>query len=212
MNQSIRAGTDIGVAVSTTLWPIQDHFWYLSPFYQTDFSGLARIQGATIAYEPVAAKIALGATGAGSPYYSFFWQFRGQADWLNVDDPGLTSLVRGDTVRYGAIVRTNLALFPVRDEQHHWDDWLVGRVSLIGTAQYFRDSRTNADLPYYSIALQYKLGSCKPRDPSVPLPKGEVVQCVIPGTSAVSLEYENGTNKDTSVRINQILLKLGFAL
>jgi hypothetical protein len=35
---------------------------------------------------------------------------------------------------------------------------------------------------------------------------------VIPGTSAVSLEYENGINKDTSVRMNQILLKLGFAL
>ena len=109
-------------------------------------------------------------------------------------------------------MRTNLALFPLRDEQHRWDDWLVGRVSLIGTAQYFRDSRTNADLPYYSIALQYKLGSCKARDPSIPLAKGEIVQCVIPGTSAVSLEYENGTNKDTSVRINQILLKLGFAL
>lgn len=210
-NSSLRAGTDIGIAISTTEWLIQDHFWYLSPFYQTDFSGLARIQGATLAYEPVALRFGLGATGAGSPYYSFFWQFRGEADWMNVTEPGLTNLIKGDTVHYGAILRAHLGLFPIRDEAHLWPDWLVGRFAIIGTAQYFRDSRTNADLPYYSVALQYKLGSCKAPDPSAPK-TSDVAQCVIPGTSSVSLEYENGTNKDTLVNVNQILLKLGFAL
>lgn len=210
-NSSLRGGTDIGIAVSTTEWLIQDHFWYLSPFYQTDFSGLARIQGATLAYEPVALRLGLGATGAGSPYYSFFWQFRGEADWMNVTEPGLTNLTKGDTVHYGAILRAHFGLFPIRDEAHLWPDWLVGRFSVIGTAQYFRDSRTYADLPYYSVALQYKLGSCKPPDPSA-AKTAEIAQCVIPGTSSVSLEYDKGTNKDTLVKVNQILVKLGFAL
>jgi hypothetical protein len=210
-NSSVRAGTDIAVAVSTTEWLIQDHFWYLSPFYQTDLNGLARVQGATLAYEPVALRLGLGATGAGSPYCSFFWQFRAEADWLNVSEAGLTNLVKGDTMHYGAIARAHLALFPIRDESHLWPDWMVGRFSLIGTAQYFRDGRTNADLPYFSLALQYKLGSCKPLDPSAPR-STDVTQCVIPGTSAISLEYDNGTDKDTLVQVNQILLKLGFAL
>ncbi|SHN73477.1 hypothetical protein [Bradyrhizobium erythrophlei] len=210
-NSALRAGTDIGIAVSTTEWFIKDHFWYLSPFYQTDFSGFARVQGATLAYEPVAPLLALGATGAGSPYYSFFWQFRAETDWLNVNEVGLTNLTKGDTAHYGAIVRTHLGLFPIRDENHLWPDWLVGRFSIIGTAQYFRDSRTNADLPYYSIALQYKLGSCKSTDSSAPK-TGDVAQCVIPGTSSVSLEYDNGTDKDTLVKVNQVLLKFGFAL
>lgn len=87
------------------------------------------------------------------------------------------------------------------------DEWLVNRFVLIGTAQYFWDAHSSAEARYYTVQLQYNLGACKFPKTSEP---GVFSDCAITGNSAISFEYDWGTDKDTYVFTNQYLLKLSY--
>ena len=209
-NSSLKTGADFQVAYSTTQFLFQEHYLYFSPYHQTDFKELAQINGATFAWEPVRTALFMDTgkplSAALAPYFLFFWQFRAEVDVVNVTVPGLTNLTKGDHIWVGETIRANLALFP--QNYISWPDWMGGRFSLIGTAQNFHDTTTSTNASYYTAALQYKLGACKAPKP------GDTTNsdaCTIQGSSSVSFEYDWGTNKDTLVKVNQYLIKLGYS-
>jgi hypothetical protein len=201
-NSAIQAGVDfqLGVSAGATNFGIEDSYFYVSPYYQTDFQQKARLDGLVLAWEPVVSSLSLGTQHITSPWLNFFWQLRPEADFVRVSDPGLTKFSRGDLALLGATARANLALFPL-NSQIPWNDWIGGRISFIGTASDFWDSQTGANLSYYTATAQYKLGPCKAdttgKDPTGP--------CSIQGSSSISVEYDWGTAKETLVHVKQWL-------
>ena len=210
-NNALRGGVDFQLELATGAFPvIRDHYVYVSPFYQTDYRGLAQISGVTLAWEPVSTALLLD-YGPFNRYFMFFWQFRGEAEFMQVSNPGLTQFVKGQHSLVGEEARPHLELFPIVpvNPEDKWDDWfnaiIAGRISLIGTQKFYLDAATAKTAAYYSATLQYKLGDCK-----VDL-KNPDLACSIQGSSSISLEYDCGRDKDTYVKSNQILVKLGYS-
>jgi hypothetical protein len=208
-NNALRGGGDFAFAVSSVNFPINLQYFYISPFHQTDFRGTARIDGGNFAWEPIVPELSLGASAYRfpHPYFGFFWQFRAEAEVIEVSNPGLTKLIKGDHEWLGETTRATLLLFPIT-LQHDWPDWLAGRFSVIGTTQNYYDVHTAAKANYHSLALQYKLGACK--KPENPKPDDPDI-CAIQGSSALSFEYTWGMDKETLVKVNQYMVKLSYA-
>jgi hypothetical protein len=72
--------------------------------------------------------------------------------------------------------------------------------------EYFYDATNGVEARYYSAVVQYKLDQCK-KDST----KSADLPCKIQGASALSFEYDWGTDKDTLVTTKQYLLKLSYA-
>jgi len=208
-NMALKGGVDFQFGYVMPEWTrefpfIERSYFYVSPYYQTDNQGLAHIGGTTLAWEPVAPLLWLD-SGPVFPLFSFFWQFRGEADFVTVQNHGLTNLVNSRYNWVGETTRVNVGLFPVV-ANNQWPEWLGGRISVIATAQYFYDTNSGTDAKYYSATVSYKLGQCK-KDNT----KSADLPCTIQGSSALSFEYDWGTNKDTLVATKQYLLKLSYA-
>jgi hypothetical protein len=223
-NSAVQAGVDLVVALdfpSSTLPIPATQYIYLSPFHETDFANVADINGAVLAWEPQNIDWALGvATKGNNPYYNFFWQFRAQASWSDVSNVGYTNLTLGNHGFLGDIVRANLAILPSSPNNNlfpEWvNQWIVGRFSLIGTMQDFRDVIVAKNYDYYSATLQYKLGACTTQsnsgDGAAAKPAAaDSEPCKINGSSSISFEYISGTDMNTLVKANQYLVKFSYA-
>jgi hypothetical protein len=206
---ALRGGVDFLFKLETTKSLIPENFLYVSPFHQTDFRDLARIDGVNLAWEPRALEYALGASAVGNAYYAFLWQFRGEYEWINVSNPGLTNLTKGEHDWIGETTRVNFALFPL-NAYKDWSPLIGGRFAVIGTAQFYYDARTGTEVQNYSAMLQYKLGECKKATDSTAAATAKTF-CTIQGSSSISFEYDWGTDKDTLVKVKQYLVKLGYA-
>jgi hypothetical protein len=160
----------------------------MSPYYQTDFRGIARAEGLNLYWDPVDLDWHLGGYIDTNPHLGWYWQFRAEADLRNVSNPGLTSLLLGRYAWGGAIAQLHLFLFP---EATYVPSWLRNRVSFTGTAKYFYDFLSKTDVQLYSAELRYKLAEG--------------------GSSSISLKYERGTDKDTMSRVNQYVVLLNYA-
>jgi len=211
---ALRFGADfeIGLGVpSDNIFQFRQNYLYATPFYQTDYLGQASVVGANLAWEPYAQKLTLN-EGFSNPYFSYLTQFRAEVEIIHVGQVGMTQLTQGQHVWIGETARPNLLLFPQyrADTSNPQDTWfnkyIAGRISLIGTQQFYWDTVTGKSAANYSALVQYKLGDCTV-DPTKPLG----VLCAISGSSAISLEYDWGRNKDTNVKSNQILVKLGYS-
>jgi hypothetical protein len=210
-NSALQTGADFQLAISTA-WPVLDFsYLYASPYHQTDLRDLANVNGILFAWEPVLYKVFMDAAPkTNNPYFSFFWQLRAEAEILNVEKPGLTNLAKGDHAWLGETVRANIGLFP-ENTVIPWPEPIAGRISLIGTAQNFYDAeatKTAKTANYYTLELQYKLGPCKTPAATT---SGNSTACAIQGSSAISFEYDQGTNKDTLVFANEYLVKFSYA-
>ena len=221
---SLQAGVDFvaglefpGQGTSTS----SEQYLYLSPYHQTDFRNVADINGVVVAWEPQVLAWRLGvATKSTNPYIDFFWQLRAQAQWSNVSNVGYTNLTTGNHEVVGDILRLNIALLPGSTNEifGQWmSEWVVGRFSLIGTMENFRDFAGAKSYEYYSANLSYKLGACV-----VPPSSGDSgsaatpavtssPQCAVSGSSSLSFEYDWGTDINTLVTVNQYVLKLSYA-
>lgn len=206
---ALKTGADFQLHVSTTQWELKDQYFAISPYVQTDFQDIARVSGANFSWEPVIPKLRLG-FGANNYYYGWFWQFRGEADVRNVSNPGMTGLVKGNYEWLGETARINLALFPLNPPGSPWSTWLYKRFSLIGTQQYYWDANSGQEVRFYSVTLQYKLSPCK-KDKPDPTNPDPYPDCSIQGSSSLSFEYDHGTDKDTMIKANKYLVKLGYS-
>jgi hypothetical protein len=187
-HSAAKVGLDVQIEGAYTP-PFDRQYLSVSPYGQTDFRDEARAGGVDFAWEPVQHLLFLGQGRPINDFIGGFWQLRAEADLQNVENPGITNLIKGNHEWLGGTVRANVFLFPIASE-HQWPSWLLNRISLITTAQYFKDAQTDKPIQYYSAALQYKLSS----------------------DVSLSAEYDNGTMKETLVKAKQYLVKLNFKL
>lgn len=205
---AFRLGADFQLAYDTRNALLQENYFYASPFYQTDFAGLAEIEGLDVSWQPTSTALHLGVASV-DPLYLFIWQFKGETELSQVSNPGYTIYTKGGHALVGETIRANLALFPLNSEYQYgkwFEEWVAGRISLIGTQQYYWDFGSKQAAPYYSAILQYKLGQCV-TDAKTPVGS----PCAIAGSSALSFEYDTGRDKDTLVKTNQFKVTLNFA-
>lgn len=211
---ALRFGADFefGSSMPQNYLQWRQNYFYASPFYQTDYRGLAQIGGVNLAWEPYVHNLFYLNDGTANPDFSYITQFRAEAEFTRVDNAGLTKLVKGDHAWFGETARPNLTLFPAfsddsTSEGSEWfNTWIRGRISLIGTQQFYWDADTGKTAPNYSAQLQYKLGECR-----VALNKPAGTPCSVSGSSSISFQYDWGRNKDTYVKSNQILVTLGYS-
>jgi hypothetical protein len=203
-------GADFQLYVPSFNLPIQQNFFYVSPYYQTDYLNEASIAGVNVAWEPVVRHILND--GIINPYVYFYTGFRPEADFSNVSNPGLTLQTKGEHAWLGETLRPNLTLFPLVDAPTSDNDdwfttWVRGRLSVIGTQKYFWDAATKQAAQYYQAIVQYKLGACKV-DPKAPAGSSP---CAISGSSAISFEYDSGTDINTLIKQNMWKVSLSFS-
>lgn len=203
-------GADFQFDVSTIDLPISQHFFYISPYYQSDYIGAAQIEGVNFSYEPVLSHVLNdGIINSGIYFYT---GFRAEADFSNVTNPGLTLQTKGEHAWLGETLRPTLTLFPLVDtpttETDDWfTTWVSGRFSLIGTQKYFWDAATKQGAQYYQAILQYKLGACRVDPTAAQLGS----PCTIAGSSAISFEYDWGTDINTLIKQNQWKVVLSYS-
>jgi len=219
---ALRAGVDFQLGLSTLSLSTPDSsvglletYFYASPYYQTDYRGLAQIDGVDLSMEPVLKPLLNWLYIDNEPghdaYFSYMTQFKAEAELTHVYDTGLTQLSRGQHAWIGELARPNLSLFPALpdepSENPFIDKWIRGRISLIGTQKFYWDAYTGKTAAYYSALLQYKLGECK----TATTKALAGAPCAVSGSSSISFEYDWGRDKDTNVKSNQILVKLGYS-
>ena len=129
---NLQGGVDFQLSVFNRL--LFDHQYFIAtPYYQTDFRGVANIQGFTAAWEPVAPGARLGGyIGVPDPYLDWYWQFRAAADFKNVTTIGATGLRRGEYDWVGATVQAHFLLFPGRANVE--PDWVSPGPAALSTA------------------------------------------------------------------------------
>jgi hypothetical protein len=202
-------GADFQFYVPSFNLPIQQNFFYVSPYYQTDYLNEANITGVNVAWEPVVRHILND--GIINSYAYFYTGFRPEADFSNVSNPGLTLQTKGEHAWLGETLRPNLTLFPLIDAPTSDNDWFTtwvrGRLALIGTQKYFWDAATKQPAQFYQAIVQYKLGACTV-DPTGVKGGGP---CAISGSSAISFEYDWGTDINTLIKQNMWKVALNFS-
>jgi len=153
-------------------------------------------------------------------YFNFFWQFKGEVELTQVSNPGYTDFTPGQHAQLGEQIRPHINLFPRSSGFDYlpWvDSWIAGRLSFIGTQQYYFDTASKRSAAYYTAQLQYKLGQCEKKNTSDDgntdntNSDSSKFNSECSGTSTLSLEYDWGKDKDTYVKTNQFLAKLTFA-
>lgn len=221
-NSVLQGGGDFELGLSTAgLNPLLFNYFRASPYYQTDYQRKANIVGTDIAWEPVAPRLFLD-QGPVMPLFSFFWQFSPEVDYVHVSEAGLTNLSPGDHVWLGDTIRVHFGLLPLNQPialSSFVENYVAGRLSVIGTAENFYDNVTRVSADYYSGTLQYKLGPCKKSANAQAVTSGESTaaslmatgDCTVSGSSSISFEYDTGLDKDSLVKTRQYLVKFGYA-
>jgi hypothetical protein len=183
---SLQFGVEAQIEVSQLIWPRQ--VFTASPYIQTDFRGEARATGIKGYWDVYDAGAHIGGYIDNDPYLGWFIQLRGETDFRNVSNPGLTGLTKTDYAWIGGTARLSLFFLPSALDV---PEAIRNRFSFIASVDYFHDMHTGADIRKYVATLKYNLN--------------------VEGTSSLALEYTKGTNKDTMERLNQYVAKLVFA-
>ncbi|MEX2697072.1 hypothetical protein [Rhizobium mongolense] len=166
--------------------PLNLSYFSVSPYYQTDFRGEANAFGVEAIWTPYWLEARLGGNYiVNDDPLDWFWQFSGEADYLSVQDVGRTDLTDDDYAWFGFTAKINL--FPFSDSSN---EALRDRVRLTGTMKHYWDVLSGEHISDYMAELAYNL------DPS--------------GSTSISLNYENGTRKETRTDVDQIELKLNY--
>lgn len=131
----LRFGADFQTSLETTQFLgglLPEHYFYVSPFYETDYRGLAQIDGVDLSWQPVSFPLHLGVAPTQS-VFSFMWQFKAEAELTQVNNPGYTDFITGGKhALVGETIRANVALFPLNSGVSfgEWmDNWVAGRFS-----------------------------------------------------------------------------------
>jgi hypothetical protein len=161
--------------------PLFDQLFTVSPYYQTDFRGIAQAYGFSASWEPFNYTWRLGGSYRWfSPLIDFFYQLKAEAVGLRVNDAGLTDLTSDtDYFWLGGTARLNVFILP---------ELLHDRLTWIGTYKGYFDERANRSIRLYTAELAYNITE--------------------DGLTSISVEYQNGTERDTLEKLNQYLVTL----
>jgi hypothetical protein len=192
---NLQGGVDFQLSVFGG--PIFDHqYLIVTPYYQTDFRGVANVQGFRSAWEPIVPDWHLGGyIGVPSPYVDWFWQFQAAADLKNVTNVGATGLHKGQYDWVGTTVQAHFLLFPGRSATE--PGWvspapasLVDRLYTNLTLNSFWETSMGLSAIWYEAEFGYNITT--------------------DGKSSVSLKYDGGKSKDTLIETKKYLLSLNF--
>jgi hypothetical protein len=208
-NSVLRAGPRL--AFDTISYPWINYF-DLAPFYQTNFYGKQQAGGASASWSPVNYYYHLGGSNKlSAESIDWFWELRAEATNVRVTNAGLSNLWTGDYQWLGGAARIYLFPFSTRGGAT-WGPYLDDRLSLIATAQSYWDAVSHAGATLYSIALQYKLTcSVLPDVPSAPSSAPDHKTDCSGGKATLTLQYDDGVDKDLLQAQKKLQLKLNYA-
>jgi hypothetical protein len=160
----------------------------VAPYYLTDYRGLARAEGTNLYWDAYDSDLHLGGYLNTDPNLGWFVQLRGEGDIRNVDAVGVTNLQKREYAWLGGTVRASFFLFPT---SMNVPPELRNRLSFIGEMDWFDDAKSNSTIWKYVATAKYNITDA--------------------GNSSLQLQYTRGTDKDTMVFLNQLMLKLSYA-
>lgn len=176
----------------------------IAPYFQTDFYGKAQAGGASIGWTPLNTDLYLGGIPDGKPgAVAGFVVLRAEATNLNVAAPGMTNLIAHDYEWLGGAARAYLFFFPSNGSFQltgPLKDLFTDRLSFIATVQSYRDANSGVAATMYSVAFQYKL-TCSTM---------AVTLCTY-GSPSVTVQYDNGTDRDTLQQKRLVSAKFSYA-
>jgi len=192
---ALQAGVDFQVSIFGG--PIFDHQYLIAtPYYQTDFRGVADVQGFQASWEPIAPDLHLGGyIGVPNPYVDWYWQFQAAVDVKNVTNVGATGLSRGEYDWVGTTVVAHFLLFPGRAATE--PDWvspvpvsLLDRFYTNLTLNSFWEESRGLSAVWWEAEVGYNITT--------------------DGKSSISVKYDGGKSKDTLIETKKYLLSLNF--
>ncbi|RTL49157.1 MAG: hypothetical protein EKK40_15835 [Bradyrhizobiaceae bacterium] len=188
--------TGVDFQFSTFGGPIAHNYFIVTPYYQTDYSGIASADGVKLAWEPRDPRLALGGTiGQGSGFVDWYWQLHVEADLKDVHNVGSTGLVKGQYSWIGGTAQAHFVLFPDYTEAQpdfkspgpaFWVNRLFANASLTSYVQL----ENGRQVTTYGAELGYNIST--------------------DGKSSVSVKYDQGTDKDTLVAMRKYLMALNI--
>jgi len=160
----------------------------VSPYYQTDFRGVAQANGVSATWEPWQYTWWLGGSPTLlSPNFNWYWRVQAEADARRVDKIGFTDLQVGNYAWVGGTVQFYGFFFPT---SLVIPDFLRNRLNLVLTYQGYWDAYSTQSVSRYAAELAYNITEN--------------------GDASVSIGYERGANKDTMTWLNQYVVKLNY--
>jgi hypothetical protein len=178
-------------------------FFDIAPFYQTDFYGKAEAEGLTASWMPVNQEWFLGASPNNfkPSFADGFLELRAESTAVDVRNPGQTLLTPQTYEWLGGASRAYVFFFPSNGDLQlptSLKPFLEDKLSFVGTAQSYWDANSKTTASLYSLALQYKL-SCDTKNP-----------CSF-GAPSVTVQYDNGIDKDTLQKKRLLSTKFTYA-
>jgi hypothetical protein len=186
---ALKPGLDAQIEIANwPLFPLQA--LTATPYYQTDFRGEAQAYGFSASWQPYNLDWRLGGNYFRfSRPFDFFYQVKLEADGLRVNNPGLTSLAADtDYFWIGGTATLRASLF---NGLLGWD-----RLTWVTSYTYFDDTNSSRNssknssqnIHLFTTNLAYNFTET--------------------GKTSISVEYQNGTNRDTLEKLNQYLVTL----
>jgi hypothetical protein len=156
-------------------------YFTVSPYYQTDFRGVASAYGMMAVWEPYLLTARLGGRpGRLSPWLDFYWSAQAEVDIFRVKRAGLTDLTADtDYAWLGGTVRAYVYLLPEK---------LNRRLVLTGNYTHYWDERSGRDISLKWLKLSYNLDD--------------------DGMASLSFEYRKGTEKESMQERDRYVAKL----
>lgn len=160
----------------------------VSPYYQTDFRGVASAEGATATWEPWQYAVRLGGSPTLlSPNFDWYWRVQAEADARRVDKIGFTDLQVGRYAWVGGTIQVYGFFFPT---SLIVPEFLRNRLNATLTYQGYWDGYSSQSISRYAAELAYNITAA--------------------GDASISIGYERGTNKDTMTWLNQYVVRLNY--
>jgi hypothetical protein len=185
-HSSLQFGVENQFEISRSWLPRQ--VFTIAPYVQTDYRDQGRASGVKAYWDPYDIDLHLGGYLDTDPYLGWFVQLRGEANEIQVSKVGVTNLSSTSYSWVGGTAALNVYFLPA---DLNVPDFIRNRFAFYATANYFTDTRSGMNIRYYTAKLSYKISS--------------------DGSSSVSVEYDNGTQKDTLVATRQWLASLTYA-
>jgi hypothetical protein len=172
------------------LGPFDIQDFRAAPYLQTDFRGLGHIAGFDVLWEPYNLGVLLGGADHAvlNDFMFFYWRLNAESDIKHVESAGLSNLVaHRDYAWLGGTLQAKMFLFPNSPNPN-----LAGRIYLSESYQFFDNAASSQRIEQFISEIGYNLSS--------------------DGSSSISLQYTNGTDKATLVTSRQYKAQFNYKM
>jgi hypothetical protein len=191
---ALQSGVDLQFTLTGA--PLFDQqYLTLTPYYQTDFRGVASVEGFAAFWDPIAPDVHLGGRiGAPDQFVDWFWQFRAAYDARRITNPGFTGLSNKSYDWVGAIAQVHIIPFPDLMPYEPGVESpfaaIAGRVFINGVVNYYWDANKSGSIHLYEVEFGYNMTA--------------------DGKSSISVKYDNGTDESTLQAMKKYVVSLNY--